>query len=177
MLKYTFNKRSSSVCLIFKLKIKYMGIEIVLREHQCIGPTLRHPLTSIETSCLRNLPQALRPAPMAQSARLWLETQMYCGLESRTGRIFVIGVVHIQCFKLLKGLECTVLPVVLCTIKNPWSHSLRVGRSPDFGLPFVAILQWLCRTRHKAIFIHSQALRNSSLCLVDYWPTSIEAQS
>ena len=39
--------------------------------------------------------------------------------ESRSGRIFVVVVVHIQCSKLLKGLECTVLPVVLCTIKNP----------------------------------------------------------
>ena len=40
--------------------------------------------------------------------------------ESRSGRIFVIVVVHTQCSKLLKGLECTVLPMVLCTIKNPF---------------------------------------------------------
>ena len=39
--------------------------------------------------------------------------------ESRSGRIFVIVVVHLQCSKLSKGLECTVLPMVLCTIKNP----------------------------------------------------------
>ena len=42
---------------------------------------------------------------------------------SRSGRIFVIVVVHIQCSKLFKGMECTVMPMVLCTIKNPWSHS------------------------------------------------------
>ena len=37
----------------------------------------------------------------------------------RSGRIFVILVVHIQCYKLFKGTECTVLPMVLGTIKNP----------------------------------------------------------
>ena len=37
------------------------------------------------------------------------------------GRIFVIVVVHIpciQCSKLFKGMEFTVLPMLLCTIKN-----------------------------------------------------------
>ena len=57
--------------------------------------------------------------------------------ESRSRRIFVVVVVHIQCFKLLKGLECTVLPMVLCTIK---SFKIRVGHSPGFGFPSVAIL-------------------------------------
>ena len=32
--------------------------------------------------------------------------------ESRPGRIFFIGVVHIQCSKLFKGLECAVLSMV-----------------------------------------------------------------
>ena len=41
------------------------------------------------------------------------------GLESRPGQIFVIGVVHIQCSKLFKGLERTLLPMVLCTINYP----------------------------------------------------------
>ena len=31
----------------------------------------------------------------------------------RSGRIFVIMVVHIQCTKLFKGMECTLLPMVL----------------------------------------------------------------
>ena len=35
------------------------------------------------------------------------------GFESRPGRIFVIGVVHIQCFKLFKELGCAVLSMVL----------------------------------------------------------------
>ena len=33
-----------------------------------------------------------------------------------------------------------VLSMVLCTIKSPWRQSIRVGRSPDFGLLSVAIL-------------------------------------
>ena len=35
------------------------------------------------------------------------------------------------------------------------SFEIRVGHSPGFGLPSVAILPWLCRKRRKAIFIHS----------------------
>ena len=54
--------------------------------------------------------------PMAHSYRLGLVTWWF---ESRSGPIFVIVVVHIQCSKLLKGIECTVLPMVLFTIKNP----------------------------------------------------------
>ena len=50
---------------------------------------------------------------------------------------------------------CTVLHMVLCTIKNPWrSFEIRVGHSPGFGLPSVAILPLLCRKRRKAIFIY-----------------------
>ena len=51
-----------------------------------------------------------------------------CNLETCTmfaswsGQIFVIVVVHIQCSKLFKAMECAVLSMVLCTIKNPWSH-------------------------------------------------------
>ena len=78
------------------------------------------------------------PAPMAHSVRLWLDN-----VES--GRMFVIKIVHIQCPKLFKGLGCPVLSMVLCTIKNLWSHSIRIGYIPDFGLPSVVILPWLCR--------------------------------
>ena len=63
-----------------------------------------------------------------------------CGLKlrgtgsvSRPGQIFVIGVVHIQYTKLFKGLECAVLSIALCTIKNPWSHSTRLGFNADFA--------------------------------------------
>ena len=67
----------------------------------------------------------------------------------------IIEVVHIQCFKLFKGVEYTVLSMVMCTITNNWSHSIRVGHRPDFRLPSVATLPWLCRKRRKAIFTHS----------------------
>ena len=76
------------------------------------------------------------------------------GFESRPGRIFVIEVPHIQCSKLFTSLECMVLSLVLCTKNNPWSHSIRVVYSPDFGLPSVTILPWLCRKRRKPIFTH-----------------------
>ena len=91
---------------------------------------------------------------MTYSIPLWLELKG-TGLESRPGRIFIIEVVHIQCAKLFKGLECAELCIVLCGIKSPWSHSIRVGHSLDFGLPFVVIMPWLCRKRRKAIFTHS----------------------
>ena len=38
------------------------------------------------------------------------------------------------------------------------SFEIRVGHSPGFGLPSVAILPWLCRKRRKTIFAHSALL-------------------
>ena len=78
-----------------------------------------------------------RPAPMPHSIPLWLETQG-TGFESQSGRMFVIVVVHIQCSELSECLECAVLSMLLYTIKNPWSHSIRVGHSP--GLPTSSFL-------------------------------------
>ena len=43
------------------------------------------------------------------------------GFESRPGRMCVVEVVHIQFPKLFKCLECAVLSMRLCTMKNPWS--------------------------------------------------------
>ena len=63
------------------------------------------------------------PAPMAHSVQLWLER--CTGFASRSGGRLVIEVVHNihihvgLCSKLFKGLECAVLSMVLCTIKNP----------------------------------------------------------
>ena len=37
------------------------------------------------------------------------------------------------------------------------SFEIRVGHSPGFGLPSVAILPWLCRKWRKAIFIYNTA--------------------
>ena len=72
--------------------------------------------------------------------------------ESRSMRIFVIVAMHIQCSKLFKGMECTVL--LWYQVKEPLkSFGIRVGHSPGFGLLSVAILPWLCRKRRKAIFI------------------------
>ena len=65
-----------------------------------------------------------------------------------------------------KGLECAVLTMVLCTIKDPWIHSIRVGHSPGSGLPSVAILPCLCRERRNAIITHS--LTTSDLEYIDY---------
>ena len=39
-------------------------------------------------------------------------------LESRSGRIFVVVVVHTLCSKHFKGMDCTLRPMVLCTIKK-----------------------------------------------------------
>ena len=36
------------------------------------------------------------------------------------------------------------------------SFEIRVGHSPNFGLPIVAILPCLCRKRRKAIYIHPE---------------------
>ena len=46
--------------------------------------------------------------------------------------MFDIEVVHIQCFKLLKDMECAVMSMALCTIKKTLedSYSVRVGYSP-----------------------------------------------
>ena len=66
-------------------------------------------------------------ATIAQSVRLCLKLRG-TGFESRPGRIFVIEVVHVQCSKLFKYLDCAVLPMALCTLQNPWSHSIRVGQ-------------------------------------------------
>ena len=43
---------------------------------------------------------------------------------------------------------CTVLPMVLCTIKKPFE--IRVGHRTGFWLPSVAMLPCLCRKRRKA---------------------------
>ena len=43
------------------------------------------------------------------------------------------------------------------------SFKIRVGQSPDFGLPTVAILPWSCRKRRKAIFTHPSFLFSDSL--------------
>ena len=73
------------------------------------------------------------------------------GFEYRLGRMFVIEVVHIQ-WHLLQTVQrpevCSAV-CVLCTIKNPWSHSKRVGH------PSPAILPWLCRKWHKLLFTDS----------------------
>ena len=47
--------------------------------------------------------------------------------------------IYIQCSKLFKGLESVVLSTVMCTIKNPLSHSIRIEHSPELGLPSVAL--------------------------------------
>ena len=66
-------------------------------------------------------------APMSHSYRLGLVTWRYqvrvpVGTDICHRHLsFVID--HIQWSKLFKVMECIVLPMVLCTINNPWSHS------------------------------------------------------
>ena len=74
----------------------------------------------------------------------------------------------VMCSKLSKGLECAVLLLTLCTIKNPWSHSRRVEHSPEFGPPSFAILPWLCWKRRKAIITTttlSNTYRKTKKCI------------
>ena len=52
------------------------------------------------------------------------------GFKSWSGRMLVIEVVPIQCSKLFKGMESAVMSMELCTIKSPWSYSIRLGHSP-----------------------------------------------
>ena len=57
-----------------------------------------------------------------------------------------------------------VYSAAYCTVyyKEPlMSFEIRVGHIPGFGLPSVAILSRLCRKRRKAIFTHSQSVRQS----------------
>ena len=54
--------------------------------------------------------------------------------SGRQNIVVNVGIYTTHLSKVLKGLECAVLPMVLCTIKNHWGHSIRVGHSPNFGL-------------------------------------------
>ena len=53
---------------------------------------------------------------MAHSILLCLRA---IGFKSWSGRMFVIEVVPVKCSKLFKGMECAVMSMGLCTIKNP----------------------------------------------------------
>ena len=68
--------------------------------------------------------------PMAHSSLLWLEARSYWV------QILVGSDVPIQCSKLFKGMECAVMYMALCTIKNPWSYSIRLGHSPFLPLRY-----------------------------------------
>ena len=89
---------------------------------------------------------------MAHSVRLWLETQRYWVRMAAES-----DVCHRGCaYTVFQTIQTPAVPfMILCTIKNPWSHPIREGHSPDFGFPSVVTLPWLCRQRRKAIFPHS----------------------
>ena len=70
-------------------------------------------------------------------------------LMVRRGRS--IEIAQIQCSMLFKGM-------VLCTIKNHLSHSIRVGHSTDYVFSSVAILPSLCTKQRKTIFTDSLCL-------------------
>ena len=86
--------------------------------------------------------------------------------------MFDIKVMHLQCSKLLKGLGCAVLSMTLYIINKPWIYSKRVGQRPDFGLPSVAILPWLCGKRRKAIYTRRGPLWRYRQSSPTYWQTA-----
>ena len=53
---------------------------------------------------------------MAHSILMLLRAIVF---KSWSGRMLLIEVVPIQCAKLFKGMECAVMSMALCTIKNP----------------------------------------------------------
>ena len=52
------------------------------------------------------------------------------------------------------SVRCAVLSMVLCTIKNPWIHLIRVGHIADFGFPSATIFPWLFRNRRRTTLTH-----------------------
>ena len=70
---------------------------------------------------------------------MWLETQRYWVQILAKSDICHRG----SAYTVLQTVQrpvSAVLSMILCTIKNPWSHSIRVDHIPDFGLPSVTIL-------------------------------------
>ena len=63
---------------------------------------------------------------------------------------------HIECSKLFKILEFAVLSIVPRRLYSNLLDCTMHYKAPlkPFRLPSVAILSWLCRKRHKAIFTH-----------------------
>ena len=73
------------------------------------------------------------------------------GFESRPGRMFVIESAHTVLQTVLRS---GVYNAVYDTLH--YKEALKsFDKCPDFGLPPVAILPWLCRKRRKAIFTPS----------------------
>ena len=67
------------------------------------------------------------------------------------------------------SVQCCLWYCALSDYKEPLKEfEIRVGHSPGYGLPFVAILRWLYRKRRQAIFIHIHdvGLRGNSSAVV-----------
>ena len=121
-----------------------------MRRWHTVGWLLTHPPSATLIQFSTNNVSTLRVCWVASELRPYLSSTLCTWYfqssfvstgESRSGRIFVIVVVNIQCSKLFEGMECIVLSMVLCTIKNPLKSSeIRVGNNPGFGLPSVAIV-------------------------------------
>ena len=79
---------------------------------------------------------------MAYSVRLWLKTKRYWVWNPAGLDVCHQGCAH-KVSKVSKRFEVrVVLSMVMCTVKNPRSQSIRVGHSSDFGLLSVLILPW-----------------------------------
>ena len=112
----------------------------------CFAYRLR--LHVVETTTFRPAPKAIR---------------IYCR-ELVTGRNQVQisiwpDICHRNCVhysKLLKGMECTVVSMVLCITKEPLkSFEIRIGLPASFCRDIAS----MCRKRRKAIYIHITTLK------------------
>ena len=86
----------------------------------------------------------LLPAPLAHSIRLWLETKRYLvripvgSGDCHQGSAYTV----LETFQ-RHGVCSAVYGTV--QYKEPLGHSIRVGHSPDFGPPSVAVLSCIKR--------------------------------
>ena len=81
---------------------------------------------------IRAGPEGLFNHVVPRKSRYWVRLPVWSDVCHRGCAI------HTNCSMTFQ--HRAVLSMVLCTIKNPWNNSIRVGHSPDFELPSVAII-------------------------------------
>ena len=112
-------------------RIFVTGVGIYTAHTHC--PKLFKGLESDNRGCAYTLLQTVQRLGIGYlPSGLCIYTAPNC--SKAWNRIFANGVVHIHWSKLFKRMGCAVLSMILCMIKNPWSHSIRVGHGPNFLL-------------------------------------------